>query len=206
MEPIGPESFGASMGVPAWLVFVGLIAAAAALWAVFRRWRRTRSSPTLDLVAAPSAPQPVVARGDTPTIRLGDSQRIDRLHKVISLQAGEYVDLLDLTFDQIPRLRITFINVERVEGDEQHPAPRDCARIHLELGGAIAGCGALVKEVAVNQFLVPRATQDEHRCSILHFHGKDDLVNFLRVKVLNLDSERQSVDVDVLHVSGQWAG
>ena len=37
------------------------------------------------------------------------------------------------------------------------------------------------------------------------FDGKGDAVGFLRIKVLHLNSTSQSVDVDVLHVCGQWA-
>ena len=53
---------------------------------------------------------------------------------------------------------------------------------------------------------MPPATQDEQRSSILHFHGKDDIVNFLRIKVLRLNVEESTADIDVLHVSGHWMG
>ena len=188
--------------------FILLVCAVALIAAGWRLKNRRIDVSLAD--AAPASPvpvtAPVVARGDTPTIRLGESQRIDRLHKILSLKSGEHHDLLDLTFDGIPRLRISLANVERTAADEKFPTARDCARIHLELGGAIAGCGALVKEVAINQFWVPQATQDEQRSSILHFHGKDDIVNFLRIKVLRLDVEQSTAEIDVLHVSGHWAG
>jgi hypothetical protein len=192
---------GAAMGLTA--IVVLSIAAAAVAFATWRAKQRGLQEPIV-----PPAPQPAptVAKGDAPTVRLGESQRIDRLHKVLSLKVGEHDDLLDLTFDGIPRLRISLASVEQIAADEKFPAARDCARIHLELGGAIAGCGALVKEVAVNQFWVPQATADEQRCSILHFHGKDDIVNFLRIKVLRLNVEQATADIDVLHVSGHWAG
>ena len=189
------------MGLTA--IIVLSIAAAAFAFATWRAKQRRAQQPVEAFVPQPA---PTLAKGDAPTIRLGESQRIDRLHKVLSLKTGEHDDLLDLTFDGIPRLRISLASVEQIAADETFPAARDCARIHLELGGAIAGCGALVKEVAINQFLVPPATQDEQRSSILHFHGKDDIVNFLRIKVLRLNVEQSTADIDVLHVSGHWAG
>jgi hypothetical protein len=179
------------------------IAAAAFAFATWRAKQR-RAQPSIETFAP--QPAPIVAKGDAPTVRVGESQRIDRLHKILTLKSGEHDDLLDLTFDGIPRLRISLANVEQIDADEKFPTTRDCARIHLELSGAIAGCGALVKEVAINQFLVPQATPDEQRCSILHFHGKDDIVNFLRIKVLRLNVEQSTADIDVLHVSGHWAG
>ncbi len=158
---------------------------------------RSRNAHTSRLPAATGSDaheySPAFASGDAPTIRVSDSNRVDRLHRTLTLLVGEPVDLLDLTFDRIPRLRLTFNGFDR-----------DHARIAIELGGAVAGCGSLVKEVAPNQFLVPRAIQDEQRASILHFHGKGEVVNFLRVKVTQLHAERQAVDVDVLHVCGQW--
>jgi hypothetical protein len=130
---------------------------------------------------------------DAPTVRVNDSKRVDRLHRTLTLSIGEHVDLLDLTFDRIPRLRLSFAGFDQ-----------EYARIAIELGGAIAGCGSLVKEISPNQFLVPRAAQEEQRASILHFHGKGEAVSFLRVKVSSMHPEQQSVELNVLHVCGQW--
>lgn len=189
------------------MALTGLILLACAVALIVAGWRLKHRRIDVSLADdAPAPAAPVVAKGDTPTIRLGESQRIDRLHKIISLKSGEHEDLLDLTFDGIPRLRIELIGIEHVDADERVPNGRDCARIHLELGGAIAGCGTYVKEAAVNRFLVPQAAQDEQRYSILHFHGKDNVVNFLRIKVLRLNAEHGTADIDVLHVSGQWVG
>jgi hypothetical protein len=192
---------GTAMGLTATIV----LSIAAAAFA-FVTWRTKQRNAQQSIETLAPQPAPLIAKGDAPTVRLGESQRIDRLHKVISLKSGEHDDLLDLTFDGIPRLRISLASVEQIAADEKFPKARDCARIHLELSGAIAGCGALVQEVAINQFLVPQATQDEQRSSILHFHGKDDIVNFLRIKVLRLNVEQSTADIDVLHVSGHWAG
>lgn len=143
---------------------------------------------------ADSESPPAFAAADAPTIRLSDSHRVDRLHRALTLNAGQHVDLLDKTFDGVPRLRIGFIQFED-----------QFARIHIELGGAVAGSGSLVKQVAPNQFLVPRATDDEQRSSILHFQGGSDLINILRIKVTRMRPEQHSIDLDVLHVCGNWS-
>jgi len=135
---------------------------------------------------------------------------MDRLHRMVSLTVGEHVDLLEFTFDHIPRLRITLVAIEKIGSekiatDDHNTLPVEYARMQIELGGDIAGCGSLVKEVGINQFLVPRATQDEQRSSILHFDGKGNAAGFLRIKVLRFNTADQSVEVDVLQVYGQWA-
>jgi len=158
-------------------------------------WQRRETSP-----ASPPPSKPAPSYDDVPTVRLSASQRIDRLHRVVTLSVATHVDLLDLTFDRIPRLRLALKGIEGAQGDTEF------ARIHIDLGGAVAGCGSLVKEVAVNEFLLPRAIHDEQRCSILHFHGQGDAVNFLRVKVLRFNAEQRSVELDVLHVCSKWDG
>jgi hypothetical protein len=185
------ELINSTVGGASWPI---LLAAALILLGVWlgnraRNAHAGRSSPAFKSVLEPAT----IVYDDAPTVRVSDAKRVDRLHRALSLSVGEHVDLLDLTFDRIPRLRLSFAGFEQ-----------EYARITIELGGAIAGCGSLVKEVGPNEFLVPRATQDEQRASILHFHGKGEAVSFLRVKVTNLNPERQSVDVDVLHVCGQW--
>jgi hypothetical protein len=163
----------------------------AGVW-IGRHFRASKNAP------APPVAKPVLTYNDVPTVRLQDSKRIDRLHKVLSLTAGQHIDLLDMTFDLIPKLRIELRRVEQLE------LGKDYARIHIELGGATASCGSLAKEVGPNEFLLPRANNDEQRCSILYFHGKEEIVNLLRVKVLHLSVQRQTAEVDVLHVCSQW--
>jgi hypothetical protein len=135
---------------------------------------------------------------DAPTVRLTDTQRIDRLHRLVSLKTGEHADLLDLTFGRLPRLSVALAGIE-------HESGQDFAHIQIELGGAAAGCGAGVKELEQNHFLVPRALPDDQRCSILYFCGKPDAVSFLQIKVKRLDPVEQSAAIDVLHVRGRWA-
>jgi hypothetical protein len=135
---------------------------------------------------------------DAPTVRVSDTQRIDRLHRIVSLKAGEQADLKDLTFGRIPRLQLAFSGVE-------HDSGQDYAHIRIELGGATADCGESVKELSDNDFLVPRASTNEQRSCILYFCGKSDAVSFLQVKVRRIDAAEQSAAIDVLHVRGRWA-
>lgn len=132
------------------------------------------------------------------TMRLSDTQRIDRLHKVVTLTVGQKADLKELTFDRLPKLAVTFGGVEQARG-------QDFARIKIELGGASADCGMSVKEVGENDFLVPRSTQDDQRCLIHYMCGKGDAVSFLQVKVQKIDPVGGSAAIDVLHLRGRQA-
>ena len=184
-----------TLGGASWLI---LLAAALVLLGVWLG-KRARAGNVRDKRALGAPDVDPTASGlvydDAPTIVASTSKRVDRLHRALTLSVGEQTDLLDLTFDLVPRLRLTFSGFDG-----------EYARIEIELGGAIAGCGSLVKELAPNLFLVPRAVQEEQRASILHFHGKGDAVSFLRVKVTQLHQDKHTVDVDVLHVCGQWSG
>ena len=136
---------------------------------------------------------------DAPTIRLTDTQRIDRLHRVLPLKAGEQIDLHDLTFGRLAKLHIVFKGIE-------HQSGQDFVHIKIDLGGPVAGCGSLVQELAENDFLVPRAAPDDQRYSVLHYVGKTDAVSFLQIKVRQINAVDQTAALDVLHVRGRWAG
>jgi hypothetical protein len=132
------------------------------------------------------------------TMRLSDTQRIDRLHRLVTLSTGEKADLKDLSFDRLTKLAVTFRGIEQARG-------QDFARIKLELGGASADCGISVKEVGDNDFLVPRAAPDDPRCVIHYMSGKGDAVSFLQVKVQKIDPVKGSAAIDVLHLRGRQA-
>ncbi len=178
-------------GPYAWLVYITAAVFVVGVWIGHRHRSNTPPAP------APKV-KPALTHEDVPTVRLQDAQRVDRLHKVLSLTAGQHVDLLEMTFDKIPKLRIELRRVEPMD------LGKDYARIHIELGGASASCGSLAKETGPNEYLLPRAGGDEQRSSILYFHGKDEVVNLLRVKVLHLSVQRQTAEVDVLHVCSRW--
>jgi hypothetical protein len=183
------------MGGASWPVLLAVALILLGVWLGARARNTRMGSSSANLHVDPSYAPTTLVHDDAPTIRVIDSKRVDRLHRVLTLTVNQSVDLLDLTFDRIPRLRLSFAGFDQ-----------EYARVAIELGGAIAGCGSLVKEVSPNHFLVPRATQEEQRASILYFHGKGEAVSFLRVKVTDLYPERNAIDVDVLHVCGQWHG
>jgi hypothetical protein len=130
------------------------------------------------------------------TIPLTDTQRIDRLQRVVSLKPGQHADLDDLTFGRLPKLRVAFRGIEHTKGQE-------FAHIKIELGGATASCGASVEEVGDNDFLVPRASGDDQRSAIHYMCGKSDAVSYLQVRVRKIDIAEGSASVDVLHVRGR---
>jgi len=132
------------------------------------------------------------------TVRLSDTQRIDRLHRVVTLVIGEKVDLKDLSFGRMSKFAVTFKGVE-------HAGGQDFAHIKLELGGAAADCGKSVDELGENDFLVPHATPDDPRCSIHYTSGTGEAVSFLQIKVQKIDPDERSAAIDVLHLRGRQA-
>src|SRR5215831_4795566 len=175
-----------------WPLYVAAALLLLGLWiARFQSWRKSQhDAPDLPSVGA----QGGLVYTDAPTVRVGDSQRIDRLHRVITLKAGQRVDLLDVTFDRIPRLRIALRGIESTSESN-----RDYARLNVELGGARAGCGSLVKELEPNDFLAPVVSQEEQPSSIVYFAGQGEAISFLRIKIVRIDASLQSADIDVLH-------
>jgi hypothetical protein len=137
-------------------------------------------------------------RKERAPVDLTDTQRIDHLHRSVSLQVGEHADLKELTFGRLPKLRVAFAGVEHSSGQE-------FAHIKVELGGATADCGKSVQELGENDFLVPRTANGDQHSSIHYTCGKSDAVSFLQVKVLQFDAAKKSVSIDVLHVRGRRA-
>jgi hypothetical protein len=181
-----------------WALYATAIVFAMGLW-LGRRIAQRRSGIVPDLPGAtPMTRSIALADSAAPTVRLNDAQRMDRLRRTITLKAGEHSDLLDRTFDGVPRLRITFVDFESPESDTVR------ARLHVDFGGAVASCGSLATELGPNQFMVPCAPQHEQRSSITHFYGANNVVNLLRIKVAAIDKTAGSVNVDVLHVCSRW--
>jgi hypothetical protein len=183
-------------GSPAWLIYAiaALFLTSIVLLKIYfskakpqPKKRRKRSSGSDDAV-----------QDFMSTMRLSDTQRIDRLHRVVTLTVGQKADLADLSFGRLPKLIVSFGGVEQARG-------QDFARVKIELGGATADCGTAVKEVADNDFLLPRALPDDQRCAIHYMCGTGDAVSFLQIKVQKIDPVARSAAIDVLHLRGRQA-
>jgi hypothetical protein len=170
---------------------VGLVAAFI-IGAVY--WRRQHAMLSIARTAAP--PGPIVYR-DTPTIRVTDSQRVDRNRKLIRLHAGESHDVLAPVAGMPPRLRISLKNI--VNGSDL-----EAAHIAVEFSGAQLSCGPLVDETGFNEFVIPRASRDEHRSSVFYYNERGESLEFMRIKLKSVDAKLGEVELDVMQLHGHW--
>ena len=157
-------------------------------------WRRQHMPATA--ARAPARPAPIVYR-DSPTVRVADSQRVDRTRKLVKLRTGESVDVLPSVVGLPPRFRIRCKNI--VDGSDL-----EAAHIVVEFSGAQLSCGPLVHETAFNEFVVPRATRDEHRSSVFYYHERGESLEFMRIKLKSADLASGQVELDVMQLNGHW--
>jgi hypothetical protein len=174
-----------------WLV-VGLMAALIA-GAVY--WRRQHMPVTATRAAV--RPAPIVYR-DSPTVRVADSQRADRTRKVVRLRIGESVDLLPTAAGLPPRFRISCKSI--VDGSDL-----EAAHIAVEFSGAQLSCGPLVHETAFNEFVIPRATRDEHRSSVFYYYERGDSIEFMRMKLKSADLRAGEMELDIMQLHAHWS-
>ncbi|MET0536154.1 MAG: hypothetical protein ABW171_18210 [Steroidobacter sp.] len=174
-----------------WLA-VGLVAAfiVAALY-----WRRLHA-PASAARATP-AHGPIVYR-DAPTVRVNDSQRVDRARKAIRLKVGESFDVLANAPALPPRFRITLKNI--LDGSDV-----ESAQIAVEFGGAQLSCGPLVKENGFNEYIMPRAARDEHRSSVFYYQERGESLEFMRIKLKSADLAGAQAELEIMQLQGHWA-
>lgn len=172
-----------------WLV-VGLLTAL--LVALY--WRRQHAP--VSPARAAAAPGPIIYR-DAPTVRVNDSQRVDRTRKIVRVNAGASIDVLVTPPGMPTRFRITAKGI--VENS-------DLEAVHLvvEFGGTQLSCGPMVHETAFNEFVLPRASRDEHRSSIFFYHERGDSLEFMRIKLKSADTSTGLVELDVMQLHGHW--
>lgn len=171
-----------------WLA-VGLMAAFI-VGAVY--WRRQHALAS----AATVRPAPIVYR-DTPTVRVADSQRVDRTRKIIRVNVGESADVLPTAAGLPPRFRISVKNI--VDGSDH-----EAAHLAIEFSGTQLSCGPLVNEVAFNEFILPRAVRDEHRSSVFYYHERGESLEFMRLKLKSANRKSGAVELDVMQLHGHW--
>jgi hypothetical protein len=163
----------------------GLIAAA-----VHRRKQRVAAA------AVAGGASEIIYR-ETPTVRVVESQRVDRVRKIARLMPGAHVDVLEVPAGFPPRFRVTLKELTRIDDT-------DAARLVVDFNGTQASCGPLVSEVRTNEFIVPRATRDETRSSVFHFYDRGHGLDFMRIKVRAIDVQAGSAEIDVLQVAAAW--
>ena len=174
-----------------WLV--GLLTAfiVAALY-----WRRQHAS--VSPARAAAAPGPIVYR-EAPTVRVSESQRVDRTRKLLRMNSGASVDVLATAPGLPPRFRITVKNV--VDSSDA-----EAAHLLVEFGGTQLSCGPLVQETAFNEFVLPRAGRDDHRSSIFFYHERGDSLEFMRIKLKSANASTGAIELDVMQLQGHWPG
>jgi hypothetical protein len=158
-------------------------------------WLRRQRAAVASGLGAP--PPTGITYRDAPTVRVVESQRVDRMRKIARLAVGEHIDLLDTPAGMNPRFRVRLKEIDQ-RGDD--PA----AHIAVSFNGIQLSCGPLVKETGFNEFIVPRAGRDEHRCSVFHYRESGDSLDFMRIRVRNVDAARGTAELDMMHVLGHW--
>jgi hypothetical protein len=175
------------------LIVCFTVVVAGGLIAAISYLQRQRAADELALQRA-AAPGKIIYN-DAPTVRVADSQRVDRRRKIVRLAAGEHVDILETPEGMDPRFRVTLKSVVRMA---------DAAHLAIHFGGTRVSCGPLVQEKSINEFIVPRALGDEPRSSIFHFYEKGSSLDFMRIKVKSLDAAAGTAELDVMQVSAHW--
>jgi hypothetical protein len=174
-----------------------LLALTVALTAAFiagaSYWRSSHisSSPTL----RNGTPAGGIVYRDAPTIKVTESQRIGRVRKLVRLRVGESSDILSTAEGLPPRFRVLLGEVGS-----------DTAQISVEFGGTQVSCGPLVEETGFNEFTLPRATRDEHRCSVYYYRERGDSLEFMRIRLKHADAAAGSAELDVMQLTGHWPG
>jgi hypothetical protein len=169
------------------------VAVTGGLFAAIYMHRQRAATLAMQRVPAP-APGKIIY-SDAPTVRVADSQRVDRRRKIVRLTAGEHADILETPDGMEPRFRITLKSVVRMA---------DAAHIAVAFGGTRVSCGPLVQEQSTNEFIVPRALGDESRSSVFHYYEKGSSLDFMRIKVRSLDAAAGTVELDVMQITAHW--
>jgi hypothetical protein len=163
-------------------------------------WRRQHAPASPARAHAPVVPDSIVYR-DAPTVRVSDSQRVDRTRKLVRMKVGESFDVLTPAVGLPPRFRISVKNIVDQNIDA---GDLEAAHLAVEFGGVQLSCGPLVQEVALNEFVVPRAARDEHRSSVFYYQERGDSLEFMRVKLKSADVSNREVELEISQLQGHW--
>ncbi|HLS81740.1 MAG TPA: hypothetical protein VK025_10090 [Steroidobacter sp.] len=184
-----------SLHIPEIASLLWAAVAFAALVASAYRRRRQRL-PITESAGTPPGPS-YITYDDAPTVRVADCERVGRRRKLVRLALDESVDIVEPHPRLPPRFRITLKRILEIEGG---PA----AHVVVEFGGAAVNCGAEVRELGFNEFLMPRYGRNEPRSSLSHFQENGDGLDFMRVKLRAADAAEGWAEFDVLQASSRW--
>lgn len=160
-------------------------------------YRRQRS--TLEPSEKPAAPVGTIVYNDAPTVRVTDSQHFDRLRKVVRLTAGEHSDIVPAHPIVGPRFRIAF------HGIVMHGAS-ESAHVSIVFHSNQVSCGPLAKEVNYNEFYLPRAAREESRSALFYYNESGNALEFMRIKVNDIDSATKTAEIEAMQMRGNWPG
>ena len=180
--------------LPQLLWFAVALAAVLVGVATYRRGRTVMDSQQ----ASRASTNNIVYR-DTPTVRVVDSERFDRLRRTVRLSTGAHVDLMQAHPVVGPRFRLT------LNGITTHDAT-EAAHLSVVYGGTQLSCGPLSKELGFNEFLVPRASRDASRSAVFHYRESGDVLDFMRIKVRSIDPGANAAEFEIVHTRGKWPG
>jgi hypothetical protein len=159
-------------------------------------YRRNRSS--LEPNEKPATVGSIVYN-DAPTVRVTDSQHFDRLRKVVRLSAGQHTDIVQSHPIVGPRFRITF------HGLVMHGAS-EAAHVSIVFHGNQVSCGPLAREVNYNEFYLPRAAREESRSALFYYNESGNALEFMRIKVNDIDSAKKTAEIEAMQMRGNWPG
>jgi hypothetical protein len=159
-------------------------------------YRRNRSS--LEPNEKPATVGSIVYN-DAPTVRVTDSQHFDRLRKVVRLSAGQHTDIVQSHPIVGPRFRITF------HGLVMHGAS-ESAHVSIVFHGNQVSCGPLAREVNYNEFYLPRAAREESRSALFYYNESGNALEFMRIKVNDIDTEKKTAEIEAMQMRGNWPG
>lgn len=174
-----------------------VVAAVAAGLVGAATYRRRRRAAVLDTPRGRTALGKIVY-GEAPTVQVVDARRVDRVRRVVRINVGTHVDLIDALPGLNPLFRVHAKSISR-RGEAE-----EVAHLRVEFGGVRISCGPLIEELGYNEFLIPAVRRDEPRSCLVHYVDDGNSHEFMRLGVRAVDAAAGTVELDILQISEQW--
>jgi len=127
---------------------------------------------------------------------------MERAYIVRRVHVGDYIDIAR-GFDRNIRISVKGLDeLETSVGGLSQTEREDVVALAVDLGGAIAYCGANAKRTGVNEFLIPQLQGDEALRSVFSFINTKDYTSMLRIGVEHINRPAGMVDLNIVHVVG----